>query len=208
MQVDILNIKGEKTGRTVDLPADIFGIEPNEHSVYLAVKQYLAAQRQGNHKSKERSEQSGSTRKLHKQKGTGGSRKGDINSPMFRGGATVFGPKPHDYVIKLNKKVRHLARKSALSAKIQANKLQVIEDFTFDAPRTKSYIEILSNLGVYGQKSLLVTDGMDDNLFRSARNVQKAHVARAQDLNTYQVMNAGTVILTESSLKGIEATFA
>lgn len=206
MKLNVLNIKGEKTGREVELPADIFGIEPNEHAVYLAVKSYLAAQRQGTHKSKERSEMSGSTRKLHKQKGTGGARKGDINSPTMIGGGRAFGPKPHDYVVKLNKKVRQLARKSALSAKAKDGLIVVVEDFTFETPKTSTFATALNALNVSG-KSLVVTSDLDTNVYKSARNIPKVAISRANDLNTYQIMNGGTIVLTESSIAGIQETF-
>lgn len=205
MRLDVLNIRGEQTGRSVELPADVFGIEPNEHAVWLAVKSYLAAQRQGTAKSKERSEMSGSTRKLHKQKGTGGSRKGDINSPTFRGGARVFGPKPHKYEIKLNVKVKRLARKSALSAKAAAGGIIVIEDFTFDAPKTSELAGILSTLNI--RKSLLVTGEYDKMLYLSCRNLPYTTIAPATDLNTYQIMNSGTLVLAESSIEKIAANF-
>lgn len=205
MRLDVLNIRGEQTGRSVELPADVFGIEPNEHAVWLAVKSYLAAQRQGTHKSKERSEMSGSTRKLHKQKGTGGSRKGDINSPTFRGGARVFGPKPHKYEIKLNVKVKRLARKSALSAKAAAGGIIVIEDFTFDTPKTSELAGILGKLNL--RKSLLVTGDYDKMLYLSCRNLPYTTIAPATDLNTYQIMNSGTLVLAESSIEKIAANF-
>jgi large subunit ribosomal protein L4 len=207
MKVDVLNIKGQKTGKSVELPADIFGIEPNEHAVYLAVKQYLAHQRQGTHKSKERSEMSGSTRKLHKQKGTGGARKGDINSPTMIGGGRAFGPKPHDYFIKLNKKVSRLARKSAFSSKAADGSIFVIEDFTFSAPKTKEFVAILKNLNVDGKKSCMVVPEYDQNLLLSSRNIPKGFLARAADLNTYQIMNSGSLILSESSIAKIQETF-
>ncbi|MBL7816873.1 MAG: 50S ribosomal protein L4 [Saprospiraceae bacterium] len=207
MQVEVKNIKGENTGRSIELPADIFGIEPNEHAVYLAVKQYLAHQRQGTHKTKERSEASGSTRKLHKQKGTGGSRKGDINSVVL-GGSRTFGPKPHDYVVKLNKKVRQLARKSVLSAKAAAGSITVVEDFSFEAPKTKEFVGVLTNLGVKGTKSLIVLPELNENVLKSSRNVERTSVARANDLNTYQIVNTQSLVLTESAVAKIQETFA
>ncbi len=203
MKVEVINIKGEPTGRTVELPAGLFGITPNEHAVYLAVKQYLANQRQGTHKSKERSELSGSTRKLHRQKGTGGSRKGDINSPTFRGGARVFGPKVRDYSQKLPKKVKALARASALSSKFNDGRIKVIEDFTFETPKTKQFLEILGNLSLNGQKTLLVTADYDNTVYLSARNLPKTEVTAAKDLNTYQVLNAGTLLFNESAVNKI-----
>lgn len=207
MKLDIYNIQGQATGRSIEMPDDIFGIEPNEHSVYLAVKQYLAHQRQGTHKARERSEMSGSTRKLHRQKGTGGSRKGDINNPLYRGGGRVFGPKPHDYVINLNKKVKRLARKSALSAKMQSGQIMVIEDFTFETPKTRSYLDILRGLKLEGKKTLLVTPDLDEKVYLSVRNIPKAGIAVARDLNTYQVMNTQALILSESAVSKIKETF-
>jgi large subunit ribosomal protein L4 len=208
MKLDVLNIQGQKTGRSVELPDDIFGIEPNTHAVYLAVKQYLAHQRQGTHKSKERSEMSGSTRKLIKQKGTGGARKGDINSPTMVGGGRAFGPKPHDYVVKLNKKVRHLARKSAFSTKAKAGVITVIEDFTFSAPKTSQFVNVLNNVGVQGKKTVFVLTEQDDNVFKSGRNVARVSIARAGDLNTYQILNTQALVLSEGSVAKIQETFA
>jgi len=208
MKLEVFNINGEKTGKEVELPADIFGIEPNQHAVYLAVKQYLAHQRQGTHKSKERSEMSGSTRKLHKQKGTGGARIGDINSPVLVGGARVFGPKPHDYVIGLNKKVARLARKSALSAKAASGSIRVLEDFTFTAPKTKEFLSILHKLDLADKKALVVTGSYDKTLLLSARNLPKASLAVAADINTYQIMNAQSIVLSESAIEKICEGFA
>lgn len=206
MQVTIYNIQGEATGRTVELPDEVFGIEPHEHSVWLDVKRYLAAQRQGTHKSKERREISGSTRKLHRQKGTGGSRKGDINSPLFRGGGRVFGPRPRNYDIQVNAKVRRLARRSALSAKAQAGQIKVVEDFTFNAPKTKDFANILRALQVADKKPLTVTGEYDKMLYLSCRNLEKAAIAPAKDLNTYQIMNAGALVLAESAIEKIKET--
>lgn len=200
MKVEVLNIKGQPTGKSVDLPEEVFGIEPNEHCVWLDVKRYLAAQRQGTHKSKERWEMSGSTRKLHKQKGTGGSRKGDINSPVFRGGARVFGPRPRKYDIRLSKNVKALARRSALSAKVKSGDLIVVEDFTFDAPKTKAFIGVLSSLKADAGRSLTVTGNYDQMLYLSCRNVPNAEIITAQDLNTYQVMKAGKLVISESAV--------
>jgi large subunit ribosomal protein L4 len=200
MKIEIFNIQGEKTGKSVDLPDDVFGIEPNEHAVWLAVKAYLANQRQGTHKSKERSEMSGSTRKLHRQKGTGGARKGDINSPLLRGGGRVFGPKPRDYSQKVNKKVNRLARRSALSSKAANGQIIVMEDFSFDAPKTKAFLDILKKLNLTGKKTLFVTGDYDKNVYLSARNLPKAAVSRAQDLNTYDILYANTLILSEGSI--------
>jgi large subunit ribosomal protein L4 len=203
MQVSVYSIKGESTGRTVELPESVFGIQPHEHSVWLDVKRYLAAQRQGTHKSKERSEISGSTRKLHKQKGTGGSRKGDINSPVFRGGGRVFGPRPRNYDIRVNAKVRRLARRSALSAKAVAGNIVVVEDFSFSAPKTKDFQNILAALKVADKKTLTVLGGYDKVLYLSCRNIEKATIAPATDLNTYQIMHANTLIITESAIEKI-----
>ncbi len=208
MQVKVYNINGEATGRSVELPDEVFGIEPHEHSVWLDVKRYLNAQRQGTHKSKERNEISGSTRKLHKQKGTGGSRKGDINSPTFRGGARVFGPRPRNYDIKINAKVRALARRSALSVKAAAGNVMVIEDFTFDAPKTKQFQALLQALQVADKRSLTVTGAYDKMLVLSCRNIQKAVIAPATDLNTYQIMQAGAVIIAESAIEKIKENCA
>ena len=204
MKVSVYNIKGEATGRSVELPEEVFGIEPHEHSVWLDVKRYLAAQRQGTHKSKERNELTGSTRKLHKQKGTGGSRKGDINSPTFRGGARVFGPRPRNYDITVNAKVKRLARRSALSAKAQAGSIMVVEDFSFEAPKTSAFLEILRSLNVADKKPLTVLREYDKTLYLSCRNLEKASIAPASDLNTYQIMNAGTVVITESAVQMIK----
>ena len=204
MELSVLNIKGENTGRKVTLDESVFGIEPNEHVVYMDVRQYLANQRQGTHKSKERSEISGSTRKLGRQKGGGGARRGDINSPVLVGGGRVFGPKPRDYGFKLNKKVRQLARKSALSYKAQENALMVVEDFTFDAPKTKSVVEILKNLKVSDKKTLFVTAGADKVVYLSARNIERVQVMPANALNTYKVLNADVMVVSESALAVIE----
>ncbi|HNE27730.1 MAG: 50S ribosomal protein L4 [Saprospiraceae bacterium] len=208
MKVNIVNIKGEATGRTIELPDNVFGIEPHEHSVWLDVKRYLAAQRQGTHKSKERSEMSGSTRKLHKQKGTGGSRKGDINNPLYRGGGRVFGPRPRNYDIQVNAKVRRLARRSALSAKAKAGQIIVVEDFRFEAPKTKDFQAMLNALQVADKKPLTVLGGYDKNLYLSCRNIAKAEIAPARDLNTYQIMNAGVIVLAESAIEAIKETCA
>ncbi|MCB0635287.1 MAG: 50S ribosomal protein L4 [Lewinella sp.] len=208
MKLDVLNIQGEPTGRSVELPADIFGVEPNEHAVYLAVKQYLANQRQGTHKAKERSEIAGSTRKLHRQKGTGGSRKGDIKNPLYRGGGTVFGPRPRDYSFKLNKKVKRLAKLSALSSKATEGSIMVLEDFSFEAPKTSKYREILEHLKVADRKTLLVTAELEREVLLSSRNLQRAGVTRAEDLNVYEVLNAGTLIISEGAVDKIKETLA
>ena len=200
MELAIYNIKGEDTGRKAVLNDAVFAIDANEHAVYLDVKQYLANQRQGTHKSKERSEVSGSTRKLHKQKGGGGSRIGDINSPVLVGGGRVFGPRPRDYRFKLNKKLKQLARKSALTVKVQENQIKIVEDFTFDAPKTKDFVNFTKNFKLEGQKVLLVLAGQDKNVYLSARNVPGARIMTASDLNTYSLLNNKAIILTESGL--------
>lgn len=204
MEVSVLNINGQETGRKVTLNEAIFGIEPNDHVLYLDVKQYLANQRQGTAKSKERSELSGSTRKLGRQKGGGGARRGDINSPVLVGGARVFGPKSRDYRFKLNKKVKNLARRSALSYKAQENAIVIVEDFTLDAPKTKDFVNIAKNLKVEGKKSLLVLPEANKNVYLSARNLQQAEVMTASTLNTYKVLNADVLVVTENSLKVID----
>ena len=198
MEISVLNIKGQETGRKVTLNDAIFGIEPNDHVLYLDVKQYLADQRQGTHKSKERSEHAGSTRKLIRQKGSGGARRGDINSPVLVGGGRVFGPKPRDYRFKL------LARRSALSYKAQENAIVILEDFTFDAPKTKDFINITKNLKVEDKKVLLVLPETNKNVYLSARNLQRAEVMEASTLNTYKVLNADVLVVTEKSLETID----
>ena len=205
MEVSVLNINGQETGRKVALNDAIFGIEPNEHVLYLAVKQYLANQRQGTAKSKERSEVSGSTRKLGRQKGGGGARRGDINSPVLVGGGRVFGPKPRDYRQKLNKKVNILARKSALSYMAKENAIIVVEDFTLDAPKTKDFINITKNLKVEGKKSLFVLSETNKNVYLSSRNLQRSKIMSANQLNSYNVLNADVLVITESSLKTIDS---
>ena len=204
MELSVFNINGQETGRKVTLNESIFGIEPNDHVLYLDVKQYLANQRQGTHKSKERSEVSGSTRKLGRQKGGGGARRGDINSPVLVGGGRVFGPKPRDYRFKLNKKVKELARKSALSYKAQENAIVVIEDFTMEAPKTKEFVNIAKNLKVDGKKTLLVLPEANKNVYLSARNLQRTEVMIASLHNSYKVLNADVMVVTESSLKAID----
>ncbi len=208
MKLEVLNIQGEKTGRSVDLPEDIFGIEPNEHAVYLAVKQFLANQRQGTHKAKERGEVAGSTRKLKRQKGTGTARAGDIKNPVFRGGGRIFGPRPRKYTVRLNKKVKRLARKSALSDKAAAGNILIVEDFSFEAPKTKEFINILQQLEVNGQKTVLVTSDFEKEVYLSSRNLPKTETVRATDLNTYEIMNAGKLILSEGAVEKIKETFA
>ena len=204
MELKVYNIKGEDTGRKVQLNDNIYAIEPNEHVMYLAVRQYLADQRQGTHKSKERSELSGSTRKLFRQKGTGGARRGDINSPLLRGGARVFGPKPRDYSFKLNKKVKELARKSALSSKITDDAIMVVEDFNFEAPKTKQMVQILDAFKVNGGRNMFVFAEPNKNVVLSARNIQRTEVALARNLSTYDILKAKKIFLTESALKPIE----
>ena len=204
MEVSVLNIKGQETGRKVTLNEAIFGIEPNDHVLYLDVKQYLAAQRQGTAKTKERSELSGSTRKLGRQKGGGGARRGDINSPVLVGGARVFGPKPRNYDFKLNKKVKVLARKSALSYKVQDNAIIVVENLNFEAPKTKEFVNFAKNLKVDGKKTLLLLPAVNQNVYLSARNIQGTEVMTATSLNTYKVLNADIVVIAESALKAID----
>jgi large subunit ribosomal protein L4 len=204
MEVSVLNINGQETGRKVALNDAIFGIEPNDHVIYLDVKQYLANQRQGTAKAKERSEHAGSTRKLGRQKGGGGARRGDINSPLLKGGGRVFGPQPRDYGFKLNKKVKVLARKSALSYKAQENAIIVVEDFNLEAPKTKDFVNITKNLKVDGKKALVVLPGINKNVYLSARNIEKAEVMSADQLNTYKVLNADVLVVAESSLKTID----
>lgn len=204
MDINVLDIKGQETGRKVTLSESIFGIEPNDHVIYLDVKQYMADQRQGTHKSKERSEVSGSTRKLGRQKGGGGARRGDINSPVLVGGGRVFGPKPRDYRFKLNKKVKILARKSALSYKAKDDAIVVVEDFNMDAPKTKDFVNIAKNLKVEGKKVLLLLPKANKNVFLSVRNLQRTHVMIAENVNTYKILDADVLVVTENSLKAIE----
>lgn len=207
MELSVLDSKGEDTGRKVTLNDVIFGIEPNDHAIYLDVKQYMANQRQGTHKSKERSEMSGSTRKLIRQKGGGGARRGDINSPVLVGGARVFGPKPRDYSFKLNKKLKSLARKSALAYKAKENAIVVIEDLHFDAPKTKAFISMTESLNVANRKLLLVLSEKDDFVYLSARNLKKVNVIVASEINTYTILDAKNLILTEKSVAVLENLF-
>ena len=207
MKLDILNIEGEKTGKSVELPEEIFGVEPNEHAVYLDVKQYLAHQRQGTHKSKERGEIAGSRKKIKKQKGTGTARFGDIKNPIFRGGGRIFGPKPRNYHLSLNKKVKNQARLSVLSAKASAGSIKVLEDFTFDEPKTSQFATILDNLSVTG-KSLLLTNEYDQMLYLSSRNIPNTQVMNAKDINTYSLLKAETVIVSEGAINLLKETFA
>ena len=204
MELNVLNIKGEETGKTVTLDDAVFGIEPNDHAIYLDVKQYMANKRQGTHKSKERNEIAGSTRKLIRQKGSGGARRGDIKSPVLVGGGRVFGPQPRDYGFKLNKKVKALARKSALSYKAKDNSIFVVEDFTFEAPRTKDFIALLKGLKMENRKMLLVLPENNNTVFLSARNLEKANVTIISELNTYKVVDANSLVFTESALGIIE----
>ncbi len=201
MQVDVLNIQGEKTGRTVELPQEIFGIEPNDHVIYLAVKQYLAAGRQGTHKVKTRAEVHGASRKLHKQKGTGGSRKGNIRNPLYKGGGTVFGPKPHGYNFKLNRKVKDLAKISALSYKAKDAAIFVIEDISLAAPKTKEIVSVMQNLHLADKKALLIIPEYNDNLYLSTRNVPNIDSTLLADINTYEIVNADVLVLTENAAK-------
>lgn len=208
MEVVVLNVSGQETGASVQLPDSVFGVEPNDHAIYLDVKQYLANQRQGTHKSKQRNEIAGSTRKLHKQKGTGGARAGSVKSPLFNGGGRVFGPQPRDYSFKLNKKLKSLARKSALSYKAKDSNIVVLEDFTFDSVKTKSYIDLVASLNFTNEKTLLVLPAANNNIYLSSRNLKKAKVITADQLSTYDVLNAGKLLLTASSVKTLEEALA
>ena len=201
MELNVLTIEGKETGRKVTLPEAVFGIEPSDHAIYLDVKQYLANNRQGTHKSKERAEITGSTRKIKKQKGTGTARAGSIKSPVFVGGGRAFGPRPRNYRFKLNKKLKQLARKSALAYKAQTQMITVLEDFSFEAPKTKDYAALVSNLKLNGQRSLLVLKEANDNIYRSARNIQRAEVVTLDELNTYDIMKAKNLVLVESSVE-------
>src|SRR5580704_7755304 len=201
MQADVLNIEGKKTGRTVELPEEIFGIEPNEHVVYLAVKQYLAAQRQGTHKVKTRMEVKGSSKKLHRQKGTGGSRKGNLRNPLYKGGGTIFGPKPHGYDFKLNRKVKDLAKISAFAHKAKGNAIVIIEDLKLDTPKTSQFTEILRDLKVSDKKTLFVLPEYNDNVYLSFRNIPKVEGTLLADINTYDIINADVLVLSESAAK-------
>ncbi len=207
MELNILNIQGKETGRKVELPDSIFAIVPNEHAIYLDVKQYMANNRQGTHKAKERSEIAGSTRKIKKQKGTGTARAGSLKSPVFRGGGRIFGPKPRNYNFKLNKKLKQLARLSALSYKAKNNAIVVIEDFSFEKPKTKEFLAIRKNLQVEGKRSMVVLKDYDKNIYLSSRNIQKSEIAVASDLNTYSIMKAHSLILTESSVEQLGKLF-
>ncbi|RKR14005.1 LSU ribosomal protein L4P [Maribacter vaceletii] len=206
MKVAVLDIKGKDTGRKAELSDSVFAIEPNNHAVYLDVKQYLAHQRQGTHKAKERGEIAGSTRKIKKQKGTGTARAGSIKSPIFRGGGRIFGPRPKDYTQKLNKNVKRLARKSALTIKSKENAIVVLEDFSFDAPKTKDFIEVLKSLGLENKKSLFVLGDSNNSVYLSSRNLERSEVVTNSELSTYKILNANNIVLLEGSLEGIEAT--
>ncbi|WP_183579433.1 50S ribosomal protein L4 [Mucilaginibacter sp. X5P1] len=209
MEVKVLNVSGKETGAKVQLPESVFGIEPNDHAIYLDVKQFLANQRQGTHKSKQRNEIAGSTRKLYKQKGTGGARAGSVKSPLFNGGGRVFGPQPRDYSFKLNKKLKALARKSALTYKAQDNSILVLEDFNFDSIKTKNYIKLQADLNVTNDKTLLVLAGVENNnVYLSSRNLKKTKVISVEQLNTYDVLNAGKLLLTAGAVKTLEEALA
>jgi large subunit ribosomal protein L4 len=199
MQVKVLNINGKETGRSVELPEEIFGIEPNDHAIYLAVKQYLAAQRQGTHKVKTRAEVQGASRKLHRQKGTGGSRKGNIRNPLYKGGGTIFGPKPHKYEIKLNRKVKDLAKMSALSHKAKENAIFIVEDINLETPKTKTFATMLNDLKVGDKKIMFVTPDYNDNVYVSSRNIPSVLTTLLSDMNTYDLVNSEAIVLTESA---------
>ncbi len=201
MQIDIFDIKGKKTGRTIELPEEIFGIEPNNHVIYLAVKRYLAAQRQGTHKVKTRAEVQGASRKLHRQKGTGGSRKGNIRNPLYKGGGTVFGPKPHRYDFKLNRKVKDLAKMSALSYKAKENAIVIVEDINLDVPKTKTFTSFFDKVKIGGKKTLFVLPEYNDNVYLSLRNMEKINGTLLSDVSTYDIVNADVLVLTEGAAK-------
>tara|TARA_B100001741_G_C16551907_1_gene599843 strand:- start:810 stop:1436 length:627 start_codon:yes stop_codon:yes gene_type:complete len=208
MELAVYNISGKKTTKKVKLSKKVFGIDPNNHAIYLDVKQYLANQRQGSHKTKERGEITGSTRKIKKQKGTGTARAGSIKNPLFRSGGRVFGPQPRNYGFKLNKKLKKLARSSALSLMARDKNITILEDFSFDSPKTKKYLEILSNFELNGQKTLLILSEPNDNIYLSARNLNKTNITTSSNLNTYQILNAGNILMVESSIKVIENTLS
>lgn len=208
MEVKVLNISGKETGAKVQLPEAIFGVEPNDHAIYLDVKQYLANQRQGTHKSKQRNEIAGSTRKLHKQKGTGGARAGSIKSPLFNGGGRIFGPQPRDYSFKLNKKLKVVARKSALSYKAKNSNILILDEVTFDSIKTKNYAKMIADLNVSNEKTLMVLPAINNNVYLSSRNLKKVKVITAAELNTYDVLNAGKLLLTLDSVKILEEALA
>ena len=206
-KIDVLNIKGEKTGKSVELPESLFGVEPNEHAIYLAVKRYLANQRQGTHKSKEKGEISFSTRKIKKQKGTGTARAGSLKNPLFRKGGRVFGPRPRDYNVGVNKKVQRLAKFSALSTKLAAESIVILEDFTFKGPKTKEMIDVIASLSLTGKKALIVTSDYDKNVYLSCRNIQGSIVRAAKDLNTYEIMNANTIVFCEKAIDTLKDVY-
>ncbi|WP_166332416.1 50S ribosomal protein L4 [Sphingobacterium chungjuense] len=208
MEINVFNLSGKETGAKVQLPESVFGVKPSDHAIYLDVKQYLANQRQGTHKSKQRNEIAGSTRKLHKQKGTGGARAGSIKSPLFNGGGRVFGPQPRDYSFKLNKKLKQLARKSALSYKAQENNVVVLDEVNFDTIKTKNYLALVNALNIADDKTLLVLPAYNNNVYLSSRNLKKAKVIVASELNTYDVLNATKLVLTTDSVKTLEEAFA
>lgn len=208
MELEVYNISGQKTSKKVKLNDGVFGIEPNDHAIYLDVKQHMANRRQGTHKSKERNEVAGSTRKIKRQKGTGTARFGDIKNPIFRGGGRIFGPQPRDYGFKLNKKLKKLARLSALSYKVKENNITVLEDFTFEAPKTKSFVEMINSFELQGKKVLLILDKSDKNVYLSSRNLQKTKVVSANAINTYDILNANNILIAESSIKEIEKLHA
>jgi large subunit ribosomal protein L4 len=208
MEVAVLDIKGKETGRKANLSDAVFAVEPNNHAVYLDVKQYLANQRQGTHKAKERAEIAGSTRKIKKQKGTGTARAGSIKSPIFKGGGRVFGPRPRNYSFKLNKNLKRLARKSALSMKANDNSIIVVEDFSFDTPKTKNFIDVLNALGLEGKKSLIVLGDTNKNVYLSSRNLKASEVVNASELSTYKILNANNLVFLEGSLEGIESNLS
>ncbi len=199
MQVDVLNIQGQKTGRTIELPEEIFGIEPNDHVIYLSVKQFLAAQRQGTHKVKTRMEVKGASRKLHRQKGTGGSRKGNIRNPLYKGGGTIFGPKPRDYSFKLNRKVKDLAKMSALAYKAKENAIVIVEDINLDAPKTKTFTGVLKALNIADKKALYILPENGENLYLSLRNIPTVNASLLSDMNTYDIVNAQVLVMSESA---------
>ncbi|MBE8713570.1 50S ribosomal protein L4 [Sphingobacterium hungaricum] len=208
MEVNVFNLSGKETGAKVQLPESVFGVKPSDHAIYLDVKQYLANQRQGTHKSKQRNEIAGSTRKLHKQKGTGGARAGSIKSPLFNGGGRVFGPQPRDYSFKLNKKLKQLARKSALSYKAQQNNIVVLDSLTFDSIKTKNYVNLVQALNIADEKTLLVLPAYDNNVYLSSRNLKKSKVVAASQINTYDLLNATKLVLTTDAVKSLEEAFA
>lgn len=208
MNIEVFNKEGKSTGRNLDLPDSVFGVEPNEHAIYLAVKSYLAAQRQGTHKAKEKGEITASTRKIKRQKGTGTARAGSVKSPVFRGGGRVFGPRPRKYSVTLNKKVNKLARASALSQKVSEGAVKVVEDFSFDQPKTKEFVSVLQGFEIQGQKNVLISGKYDDNLYLSARNCDKSRVVNTNELSVYDILNCKNLIICESAVKSLSETLA